>query len=176
LNIGISGPIGAGKTTAAEYLAVTYGFSYLRYSEVLAGMLPESTPNRQTLREFGWNIMAGGMQWSLNQKLLSNMQSGINYAVDGLRHPTDLEALSTRPPFYLLYVDATPLTRWQRLSARDTAMTWKEFSALEKHPVESQLPILKEKAYKSLPNEGRMTEFHEELDAVFSDMQKSEKQ
>jgi len=176
LNIGISGPIGAGKTTAAKYLAATYGLSYLRYGEILAEMSPEPTPDRQSLREFGWNIMSGGLQSSLNQKLLSKIESEINWVVDGLRHPIDFETLSNRPPFYLLYIDASPQIRWQRLSSRDKAMTWEEFDATEAHPVESHLPVLKEKAYRTLLNEGHMTEFHAQLDAVFSDIRKSENQ
>lgn len=172
MTIGITGPTGAGKTTAAKYLASTYGLTYLRYSEVLAEMSPEPTPDRQTLREFGWDIMSGGMQSNLNQKLLSTMQSGINYVIDGLRHPIDFQTLSTRPPFYLLYIDASPQIRWRRLSSRDKSITWEEFLPLEKHTVESYLPILKEKAYKTLLNEAHMTEFHADLDAVFSDIRK----
>lgn len=176
MNIGISGPIGAGKTTAAKYLATTYGLSYLRYSEVLAEISPEPAPNRLTLRQFGWDIMSRGLQTSLNQTLLSKIKNGINYVVDGLRHPIDFETLSSRPPFYLLYVDASPQLRWQRLSSRDKSKIWEEFLASEKHPVESYLPILKEKAYKTLRNERSMTEFHADLNAVFSDMQKLGKQ
>jgi dephospho-CoA kinase len=176
LTIGITGPTGAGKTKAAKYLAATYGLSYLRYSEVLAEISPEATPDRQTLREFGWDIMSRGMQSSLNQKLLSKMQSGVDYVIDGLRHPTDFETLSTRPPFYLLYVDACAQIRRQRLSSREKSSTWEEFSAIEKHSVESYLPILKEKAYKCVLNERDMTHFHADLDAVLNGMQKSGKQ
>ena len=176
MNIGFSGPIGAGKTTAAKYLAATYGLSYLRYSEILAEISPEPAPDRQTLREFGWDIMSGGLQLTLNQKLLSKMQTGINYVIDGLRHPIDFDTLSTRPPFYFLFVDASPQIRWQRLSSRDISRNWQEFSAIEKHPVEAYLPILKEKAYKTLRNEGSMTGFYGDLDIVFRGLRESEQQ
>jgi dephospho-CoA kinase len=175
LNIGVSGPIGAGKTTAAKYLAETYGLSYLRYSEILAETLPGPARDRQTLRDFGWDMMWRGTQSALNERVLTKMRPGINYVVDGLRHPIDFEMLSTRPPFYLLYLDASPQIRWQRLSSREKSKTWDEFSAIEKHPVESYLPILQEKAYKILLNQGCITEFHADLDAIFTDMRTSVK-
>ena len=176
MNIGISGPIGAGKTTAAKYLAATYGLSYLRYSEVLAEISSELAPDRETLREFGWDIMSGGLQLTLNQKLLSKMQNGINYVIDGLRHPIDFDTLSTRSPFYLLYLDASAQIRSQRLNSREKSKTWEEFLAVEKHPVESYLPILEERAYKILRNEGLMTGFYTDLDATFRDIWESGQQ
>jgi dephospho-CoA kinase len=176
LNIGISGPIGAGKTTAAKYLASTYSLSYLRYSEVLAEISPGQAVDRESLRKFGWDIMSQGLQTSLNQKLLSKIESGLNYVIDGLRHPIDFETLSNRPPFFPLYVDAIPQIRWQRLSSRDISTTWEEFLTIEQHPVESYLPILKEKAYKVLRNEGPMTEFYAELDGVFKQIRESGQQ
>jgi len=42
--------------------------------------------------------------------------------------------------------------------------------------VESYLPILKEKAYKTLRNEGTMTGFHADLDAVFQEIRELEKE
>ena len=176
MNIGVSGPIGAGKTTAARYLASTFGLSYLRYSEVLAEISPEPTPDRQTLRKLGWDIMSRGMQLTLNQKVLSKMQSRISYVIDGLRHPIDFETLSSRPPFYLLYVDANPEIRWQRLSSRDISKTWEEFLELETHHVESYLPMLKEKAYKVLRNQSSVTEFYADLNSVLTEIWESGQQ
>lgn len=171
MNIGISGPTGAGKTTAAVHLASTYGLSYLRYSEILADFLGKMAPDKQTLRKMGWDVMSEGLQLSLNQRLLTKMKKGINYVVDGLRHPLDLETLSNHPPFYLLYIDASPHMRWQRLSYRDGSRTWEEFQAGDSHPIEGYLPILKQKAYKVVRNEGTIAGLYANLDGVFKEIQ-----
>jgi dephospho-CoA kinase len=175
LNIGISGPIGAGKTTAAKYIAHAYALSYLRYSEVLAEMSVGPPPNRQSLRQSGWEIMSHGLQSSVNQKLLSKIECNVDYVIDGLRHPIDYESLQNRPPFFLLYIDASPEIRWQRLKSRDELRTWEQFSRADTHPVESYLPILKEKAYKILQNEGSIPKFHAQLDATFQKIREQEK-
>lgn len=174
MNIGICGPLGAGKTTAAKYFYHTYGWSYLRYSEVLAEMSAETAPNRRRLRQSGWDIMSHGLQSSLNQKLLSKMECDIDYVIDGLRHPLDYESLHDRPPFILLYIDASPKIRWRRLKSRDGLRTWEHFSRANTHPVESHLSILKEKAYKILHNEGSIPELHAELDATFREIREQE--
>ena len=122
----------------------------IRYSEILAEISPRPDPDRQTLRKLGWDIMSKDQQLFLNQKLLTKMQKGIDYVVDGLRHPLDFETLSNHPPLYLLYIDASPHIRWQRISSRDGSTTWEEFLAEENHPIEGYLPILKEKAYAAL--------------------------
>lgn len=176
MNIGISGPIGAGKTTAAKYLASTHGLSYLRYSEILAEMLGTPDSEKQTLRKLGWEIMSKGLQSSLNERLLSKMSSEIDHVIDGLRHPLDFESLSSRPPFYLLYIEASPNIRWQRLRSRDASKTWEEFLADEKHPVEGYLPSLREKAYKTLQNEGPLAELHANLDIVINEIRELARQ
>lgn len=105
----------------------------------------------------------------LNQKLLSKMESGIDYVVDGLRHPIDFETLSARPPFYLLYINASPQIRWQRLSSRDKSKTREEFSMLEMHPVESYTAGLRQRAHRVLANERGLSELKTALDAVFKE-------
>lgn len=175
MNIGISGPVGAGKTTAARYLSISYGLSYLRYSEILAEMLGQEKTNRSALRDFGWQVMSSGQQKILNEMLLSMMTIGTDHVIDGLRHPVDLETLSSQSdqPFYLLYVDASPTIRWPRVKGRDGFQSWEEFKAHDCHEVESKLPYLKEKAYKVLLNEGTSQALEFKLDQVISEIQGS---
>lgn len=175
MNIGISGPIGAGKTTAAKYLASTHGLSYLRYSEILAEMSKKTDADKQTLRKLGWEIMSTGLQMSLNQKLLAKMKKEASYVVDGLRHPFDFETLSNQRPFYLLYIDAPPSIRWQRLNSPERFRTWDEFREADRHPVESYLPLLQEAAFRVLPNEESFGRLYVELDTILKEIERADR-
>src|SRR6266446_5164825 len=89
LVVGITGRIGSGKTTIGQYLESRYGFQYLRYSAVLADWLATDPDRRAHLQKVGWEVMAGGMQAELNRRLISQIKSDSDSAVDGLRHPID---------------------------------------------------------------------------------------
>jgi len=172
LNIGISGPIGAGKTTAAKYLSINLGLSYLRYSEILAKLSAADLSERSALRDFGWDVMSRGQQNLLNSSLLSEMKGGFSYVIDGLRHPLDFETLSTQdnPTFFLLYIDASPSIRWTRVKNRDGFRTREEFKSADCHPVEGNLSFLKDKAYKILLNEETLGVFEQNLEFTVKEL------
>jgi dephospho-CoA kinase len=95
LVIGITGRIGAGKTSVGKYLSSAHGFHYTRYSQVLSDWRatdPESKPHLQVV---GWEVMAGGMQAELNARLISQLPAERDCAVDGLRHFLDYESLKS---------------------------------------------------------------------------------
>ena len=93
--IGISGRIGAGKTSAGKYLSSRYGFQYLRYSQVLSEWLARDPERGDNLQEIGWKVMADGMQSVLNRRLIAQVELDAGVAVDGLRHPVDCESLKS---------------------------------------------------------------------------------
>lgn len=135
-------------------------------------MLGEDNPERSALRDLGWDVMSGGQQKALNETLVSKMNAGTSYVIDGLRHPVDFETLSNRTaePFYLLYIDATPTIRWQRVSSRDEFRTWEEFHAADCHPIEANLLFLEKKAYKIVSNEGTLESLHVKLDETVKEI------
>jgi len=135
-------------------------------------MLGEENLERSALRDWGWDVMSGGQQKALNETLVSKMKPGISYVIDGLRHPMDLETLSTHTdqPFYLLYIEASPTIRWQRVKGRDGFRTWEEFKSADCHPIEGNLRLLKERAYKILPNEGALEALHLTLDETVKEV------
>src|SRR5271155_5666608 len=120
LVIGVTGHIGAGKTSAANYLKSIRGFFYVRYSKVLSDWLGEDPESRVHLQTVGWEVMAGGMQTELNARLIGQIPAQIDCAVDGLRHPIDQDSLTKAFPsqFRLLYLESRQETRWQRVRKR----------------------------------------------------------
>ena len=106
--VGFAGHIGAGKTSAAQYLRDTYGFQYTRYSLVLGDWLASESSGREGLQQFGWDVMAGGRQVELNARLIAGLDLVRSVAIDGLRHPIDFHSLSYafKGSFQLVFLDA----------------------------------------------------------------------
>ncbi len=169
--IGITGRIGAGKTSVGKHLSSAHGFFYIRYSQVLADWLAQDPESKTHLQSVGWQVMAGGMQTELNSRLLARIPSQGNIVVDGLRHPVDYETLRDRfaPHFYLLFVESTLETRWKRLQNRFA--TLQDFSRAESHDVEQNIPELQEKSFAVLQNERSLQDLQCEVDAVLDKIQ-----
>src|SRR4051794_33662554 len=106
LIVGVTGRIGAGKTSVAQYLSTAYRFHYVRYSQVLSEW--RATDNsKKHLQTVGWDVMQGGMQVELNTRLIARIPPHSDCAADGLRHPIDFDSLTKAFPFrfYLLFIE-----------------------------------------------------------------------
>ncbi len=89
--IGISGPIAAGKTTAARMLEEV-GFRYGRYSQVLADLAAEvgRPADRDILQELGQAVHVDpGQRWLNSQLLCRFGDEEHDLVIDGLRWPED---------------------------------------------------------------------------------------
>jgi dephospho-CoA kinase len=166
LVIGITGRIGAGKTSVGKYLESQHGFSYVRYSQVLSDWRAKDTESKARLQIVGWEVMAGGMQAELNTRLISQIPARSDCAVDGLRHSLDFESLdiSFSPHFFLVYVNSPPEMRWRRLQRRYPALD--DFRRADSHPVEQQIDFLRDKAFAALDNEGSIKSLYSKVDDV----------
>src|SRR5215831_11276808 len=167
LVIGIAGRIGAGKTSAARYLSARYGLHYFRYSLVLAEWRASDRENKAGLQEVGWEIMGGGLQKELNNRLIARIEKGVSAVVDGLRHPIDYASLQDcfLPSFHFFYIDSPPTLRWLRLRNRGRYSTREAFEAADSHPVEQQIEALRSKSATPLQNKGSLDELYASLDA-----------
>jgi dephospho-CoA kinase len=168
LVIGITGRIGAGKTSVGKYLESQHGFYYIRYSQVLSEWQTKDPESKVHLQSVGWEVMAGGMQQELNDRLIARIASQQRCAVDGLRHLVDYENLSRTfaSSFYLLYVNSTLELRWQRLSGRYAK--FERFRAADSHPVEQYIDSLQDKAFAIVNNESSLEELYAKVDAVLN--------
>jgi len=151
--VGITGRIGAGKTSVGKYLESQHGFFYVRYSQVLSDWMAQNPERKAHLQAVGWEVMAGGMQQELNDRLIGRLHSHDDYVVDGLRHPIDFENLSNAFPssFHLLYIESSDGTRWQRLKHRYPKI--EDFRRADSHPVEGNIELLRTKAFSIFKNE-----------------------
>ena len=173
LVVGVTGRIGAGKTSAAQYLGSRYGFQYVRYSQILAGWVGSSEPKKR-LQEFGWEVMNGGGQAELNRRLMEQIAPDSDAVVDGLRHPIDYESLSKKFgfSFHLLYIDTAIDVRWARLKEHGRYQTRQDFAAADSHPVEQQIEKLRTGAEVVLCNDGSPAELHSALDTLVRNLRR----
>ncbi len=145
--IGISGPLAAGKTTAAETLK-QQGLVYARYSQVIEQIVRDRglEPSRTTLQDEGQQVHNQlGQRW-LGRALISRLPQGSAWVIDGLRFPED-HAFWTElfgPAFIHIHVSAPADERWRRYVARGGSRS--EFEKAEAHDVESQVARLENTA------------------------------
>jgi dephospho-CoA kinase len=166
LVVGITGRIGSGKTTVGRHLESIYGFQYLRYSAVLADWQVQDSD----LQKVGWEVMAGGLQAELNERLIRQIKSDSDVVVDGLRHPLDFEALSNKfsRSFQLIYIESPSQLRFERLRAKGKYSDFASFQGADWHPVEQQIDLLRAKAALVMSNETSLSALYARADEAIS--------
>lgn len=172
LVIGLSGRIGAGKTSAGKHLSLKHQFQYLRYSQVLSEWRGSDPDNKVALQKIGWDVMSGGMQAKLNERLIKQIQpTPRDVAIDGLRHPTDYLSLknSCGSAFHLVYIESSHPSRWNRLRANGKYTDFEAFETADSDPVEQQIENFRNSAELVIRNEGTLREFHMALDKAVED-------
>jgi len=126
-------------------------------------------PNSKArLQAVGWEVMAGGMQEELNRRLIARIEPDADYAIDGLRHPTDYESLRNAfvSTFLLIYIDCPLELRWQRLCNGPHYRGRGEFVSADSHPVEQHIDDLRPKAYAVIANTGSLQDLNSALDGL----------
>lgn len=142
--IGFSGPLGAGKTTAAKILEKE-GFAYGRYSMVLSHHLEAKSikPTRKALQEYGLYVNRELGQRGLGRELLRLLPDDQNITIDGMRFPDDhallIESfgLSVRH----IHLHAAREKRKIRYESRDGED--KSFDDADAHEIESGVVSMK---------------------------------
>jgi dephospho-CoA kinase len=167
--IGFSGPIGAGKTVGAQYLAGFPEWRYTRYSKVLAQWQSSNIVQhtRPELQDLGWDVMSSrSRQRELNNRLIEGISAAAGWAVDGLRHEIDYDALHKAfgRSFSLIYVDAPSDVRYERLRRAGRFTSRVDFDRADEHPVEQPMRALKQLSIKTLWNATTVVAYRQALD------------
>ena len=167
--VGLSGPMAAGKTTAARVLEAL-GFRYCRFSEILEEELRSSglAVNRNTLQALGeeaFNSRFG--QRRLQNKLAKRVEGAEKIVVDGLRHPEDWAFLRERWGFGAVHVHicAGANLRSKRYADRLGGSNG-SFRRASAHAVERNVPAMRRLADHAIENTGLVDELEVELDGL----------
>ena len=164
--VGLSGPIAAGKTTAARILECM-GFTYCRYSEIIAKELQaRGTPvSRDALQEYGEEVHLSRFgQRRLQNKLAACVEQAPRIVVDGLRHPEDRAFLRERwgTAALHLHIEATVALRARRYTS-DAHASEDAFRRSDTHPVERNVQAMQVLADSTLDNNSTIQELETAL-------------
>ena len=170
--VGLSGPIAAGKTTAARILECL-GFRYCRFSEIIAQQLrARGDPvTRDTLQAFGEATHGSRFgQRQLQNKLAVSVEPAARIVVDGLRHPEDRAFLRERWGTAALHVhvDASADLRARRYMAGVEEVA-DAFRRAEAHAVERNVETMAYLADLTMTNECTIRDLEGKLREVTSE-------
>lgn len=165
--IGLSGQIGAGKTTVAEYLKFK-GYTYSRYSQILKNLLEKEgqEPTRTNLQEYGWRIhKEKGQRW-LGKKVIEFLNDKKIALVDGLRFYEDhaLMVETFGPAFRHFHVTTQEAEREKRVNNRNLDNIGLE--SAKQHPVEKEIEQLKKVADRVVCNDETIDCLYSKIDNI----------
>jgi dCMP deaminase len=172
--IGLTGKNGSGKTAVSDYLK-SRGFEYYSLSDAIRDEIRNRglEITREILIDVGNELRTKFGPGVLAERILRNLENDINYVIDSIRNPREVEVLRTRSDFTLLAVEADPKTRFERSRKRgreSAAQTFEQFVKEEAreldsdNPANQQLQATRQKADLVISNDGTLEELHRRLD------------
>jgi dephospho-CoA kinase len=121
--IGITGTLGAGKGTVVEYLVGKRGFDHYSVRSFLLKEINRRgmAENRDSMVTVA-NELRGkhGPSYVTDQLYFEAAQVGKNCIIESIRTPGEIDSLREKGRFFLFAVDADPLVRYQRITARQS--------------------------------------------------------
>ena len=179
--LGLVGTIGAGKSSAVEYL-LTKGFDHIKLSNVIREKAKLKNPNRGTLQDWGNKLRQNfGTDFLARQawKKITRSKSK-KFLIDGIRNVAEVRFLRGKENFHLICVNAHPKTRFKRLRIRSSSrdpLTLEEFEKMEDRDLNEnkeygqQTKAVMKLADFSIRNDSPI-EFFLELEKIFKDISK----
>jgi dephospho-CoA kinase len=142
--IGLTGKNGSGKGTVAEIL-VKAGYEYHSLSDVIRVEIRKlgQDVTRERMIEKGCKLRREGGPGALAEIILKELKPGVNYIVDSVRNPGEVDVLRCRKDFVLVDVEADREVRFERCKTRareNDPVTLAEFIRLEEAELKSADP------------------------------------
>ncbi|MEE7504040.1 ribonuclease H-like domain-containing protein [Methylobacterium mesophilicum] len=164
LAVALSGPISAGKTTAARALE-RRGFRYVRFSMVLDDELRARgvAADRASRQAIGMEIHASKGQGWLCERVLERLAGAECAVIDGLRWPEDRGFLLERFGSGLLHVHVEAAAEIRADRYRREPGQGRPFAEAESQPVEGSVADLGRLADVAIPNEASLGEFEDRV-------------
>ncbi|MBW1783147.1 MAG: DUF429 domain-containing protein [Deltaproteobacteria bacterium] len=167
--IGISGDIGSGKSTVADYLK-SRGFVTLRFSRLLEKLLRDKgvDVNRSSLQELGAEIHQSNRQRWLGKKLIEFHPGSRNMVIEGLRYPEDYALMveSFGPSFLHLHIEAPFTIRQNRIKERGIKDIPIQQSMSS--PTEAMINELRKLANHTICNEQELSQLNVQIDRILN--------
>jgi dCMP deaminase len=175
--LGVAGPYAAGKGEVVAYLRER-SFAACSLSDVIREELAArgQDETRERMIETGRELRARFGEAVLAERLLARVQADRNTVVDSIRHPAEVAALrAATPRFRLVWVDADPAARLERLRARGRGGDPASRAELERlegrelggaDPAGQQLLAVRALADDVIRNDGALEDLHAAIQEV----------
>jgi dCMP deaminase len=188
LIIGITGTLGAGKGTVADYLVKKRKFLHFSVREFLIKEIKKRklTVNRDSMvlvandlrKKYGGNYIVESLYKEAERKEK-------NSVIESIRSPLEAEFLKNKDNFYLFAVDAKPRLRYERNIKRGSEtdhQTYKEFVTDEKREMTSKDPARQnlkkcmEMSDFTFENNGDIKELNNKIEEVIKNIKDRNKE
>jgi len=181
--IGLSGTLGAGKDTVAQYLTKK-GFQHLSLSDFVREEAKKRTIglDRDSLRELA-NDMVKESGGEILAKIALSRKKSKNLVLSSIRRIPEIDYLHKRKDFILLFVDASIKTRYQRMKKRarigDSLMGFKKFKTQEESEMSGKssqrLDLCKQKADLFIDNSKDKKYLNKQIEGALKEIYAQEK-
>ena len=174
LVIGLTGNIGAGKTVVSDHLHKKYKADQVRFSQILMDVLdrlylPKDRSNLQTLGEIVRESFGSDVIVNAFKKDLEKSKSSV-VVVDGIRYMNEVEMLRSFDNNILLFMDAPPQVRYERVVLRgekgEEKNSFDEFLKIAQRGTEKGLPEIKKSADYVIENDGSVEHLLKRVDDI----------
>jgi histidinol phosphatase-like PHP family hydrolase/predicted nuclease with RNAse H fold/DNA polymerase/3'-5' exonuclease PolX/dephospho-CoA kinase len=169
--IAIAGETGAGKSTASLYLALKYGFKYVRYSYIIAKLAKiKGNYDKEELQKAGLKLHEELGQREITMKLIESLPKDAHVVIDGIRWVEDFQTLKdhfgTRLKAIMIDCPQKLIKERLKKSPFFIGKTQKNIEEVLTHKVESEIITLGFHLSTRIENAGSFKSYYGKLDSV----------